>query len=183
MPTSHPMFPDLETERLLLRAPGPQDVDFLLGHFRDPEVTRFLLDCPPLADRAAAEALAAQFAEPAESGPNRWCLVRKSDGRPVGTCGYHCWSRAHRRAEVGYDLSPAAWGQGLMTEALRCVLDHGKQVLALYRIEALVYGDNVRSTRLLERLGFQREGTLRGYFHHAGAFHDHLLYALVGDDR
>ncbi len=180
---ARPEFPALETERLLLRSLEGGDLPFVLSHFGDPQVTRYLLDSPPLRSENEARELIEFYATREGHGPNRWCIVRRADDTAIGTCGFHCWEPQHRRAEIGYDLSPAAWGHGYMTEVLRAAITHGFERLELNRIEALVYGENRRSIKLLERLGFRAEATLRDDFERDGEAYDHELYALLQRDR
>jgi ribosomal-protein-alanine N-acetyltransferase len=70
-----------------------------------------------------------------------------------------------------------------MLEAIRLVTAYAFQTLRLHRIEAACIPDNQRSMRVLEKAGFQREGLLRSYLRINGAWKDHLLYALIADDR
>ncbi len=177
-----PLFPALQTDRLFLRQLTPDDIEFVFQHFRDPQVTRYLMDEPPVADYAQAQAIIDFYSEPEGKTHNRWALVRRADGRLIGTCGYHKWVTAHGRAEIGYDLSPDWWGQGYMTEALRAVIRHGFARMGLNRIDALVYVENARSIQLLQRLGFRQEGLLRDYFCLDGVFYDHALFALLRRD-
>jgi [ribosomal protein S5]-alanine N-acetyltransferase len=174
-----PYFPALQTDRLILRPLNLEDLEFVFQHFRDPRVTQYLMDEPPVADYAQAQAIIEFFREPEGKTHNRWGLVRKADQRLIGTVGYHHWEKAYFRAEIGYDLQPDCWGQGYMTEALRAVLQNGFERMGLNRIDALVYLDNDRSKHLLERLGFRPEGILRDYFCLDGVFYDHYLLALL----
>jgi [ribosomal protein S5]-alanine N-acetyltransferase len=169
----------LHTERLILRPLRRDDTAFVVRHFTDPAVHRFLLDNEPITDADEAAAIVDFYLADHEPTFNRWVLVRRDDGEPIGTCGYHRWSHRHHKAEIGYDLSPAAQGHGYMTEALTAVLAHGSGAMRLHRIEALVAVANSPSARLLERLGFQREGVLRDSFFSDGRFHDHLLFARL----
>jgi ribosomal-protein-alanine N-acetyltransferase len=161
-------FPALETKRLILRSFVGDDVEFLYRHFSDRQ--------------SEATDLIEFYKAQQGARSNRWCIVRKVDNKAIGTCGYHHWVPPHRRAEIGYDLSPQAWGQGYMTEALRAVLTHGFDQMKLHRTDALVFGENGKSIRLLERLGFQSEGVLRDYFCLNGVFYDHRLFALLERD-
>ncbi len=172
-------FPDLETERLILRQLKPADAEFIYGHFSDPAVTQFLMDEPPLSEPAQAQEIIEFYQDPEGKTYNRWGIVRKQDNQLIGTCGYHKWDRRFFRAEIGYDLSPSSWGQGYMTEALYAVIENGFGRMGLNRIGALVYTENVRSIKLLQKLGFQKEGVLRDYFYLAGQFYDHCLLALL----
>lgn len=171
----------LESERLLLRPIAREDLPFAARHFTDPEVNRFMLDDEPIATaEQAAEIVEFYVAAPPGVGYNRWVLQRKADGEPIGTCGYHRWSRQHRKAEIGYDLGPRWQRQGYMGEAVAAMLRHGFGPMGLHRVEALVAVANRPSANLLRRLGFAREGLLRDSFFSGGRFHDHELYGLLG---
>jgi len=172
-------FPSLETERLVLRPLTSLDLEFVFRHFSDPDVNRYLLDEEPVATLEQAQEIV-DFYSPPEGKPyNRWVIVRKSDLRAIGTCGYHQWQKVHQRAEIGYDLEKASWKQGIMTEALRALLQFGFDHMELNRVEALVYVENEASVRLLERLGFQKEGLLRQYFRRGAMYYDHWLLSLL----
>jgi ribosomal-protein-alanine N-acetyltransferase len=175
-------FPTLETERLVLRPFIDDDIEFLYRHFSDPAVTRYLYDSPPFTELSEARDLVEFYRTRKEGGPNRWGIVTKADNMIIGTCGYHNWARPYHRAEIGYDLSPEAWGYGYMIEALRAVADHGFGKMSLNRIEALVFEGNTASIRLLEKLGFEGEGVLRDYFCLNNTFYDHRIFSLLKRD-
>lgn len=169
----------LETNRLILRPFKRDDVEFVHRHFSDPAVSRYLLDSPPLKTVSEADELVSFYQAQEGDGPNRWCLVSKEDGAAVGTCGFHQIAPQHRRAEVGYDLTPDRWGRGYMIEALGAVLAFGFEKMSLHRVSALVFEANVRSVRVLEKSGFRQEGVLRDLFLSGGDFFDHALYSLL----
>lgn len=175
-------LPSLETERLLLRPLSMLDLEFVFRHFSDPEVNRYLLDEEPVTTREQAQSIIDFYSLPGRKSYNRWVIVRKTDMRAIGTCGYHQWQTAHHRAEIGYDLEKASWRQGIMTEALRTMLSYGFERMGLNRVEALVYIENDASIRLLERLGFQKEGLLRQYFRRGENYYDHWLLSLLKAD-
>jgi [ribosomal protein S5]-alanine N-acetyltransferase len=76
----------------------------------------------------------------------------------IGTCGFCRWDKQHHHAEVGYDLCPDYWGQGLMTEAIQALIRFDSEEMDLNRIEATAHTENERSQRVLLKLGFQKEG-------------------------
>ena len=172
-------FPLLQTERLLLRALTSADLEFIYRHFTDPDITYYLHDEEPIKSRQEAQAIVDFYTQSGAKPYNRWVIVGKSDNRPIGTCGYHKWRKSHFCAEIGYDLGKAYWKQGFMTEALKEVLEFGFGRMGLNRIEALVHPDNLASIRLLERLAFQSEGTMRDYYFQRGMFHDSLIFSLL----
>ena len=102
--------------------------------------------------------------------------------RPVGwiTLVIHSW--AHGLAECGYAVSTAYQGRGIMPIALQRLLDELFTETDLYRVEARCATDNRSSQRVLEKLGFIREGVLRRYFQLDGKRVDNYLYALLREE-
>lgn len=174
-------FPSLETERLRLEPLAIEDTAFIFRLLTDPRVTRYTMDIPP-ANYDQARDLIKYYLGPEGTIENRWGIFHKEDGRHIGTCGFHKWNQQHRRAEIGCDLSPDYWGHGYMTEALRVAIRNGFERMKLNRIEAIVYVKNDPSIRLLERLGFHREGVLREYYFLNGNFYDQYLFSLLQND-
>jgi ribosomal-protein-alanine N-acetyltransferase len=86
-------------------------------------------------------------------------------------------------ASLGYWMGEPHAGRGFMREAVQGLVPHAFGPLRLHRIEAACMPANQRSIGLLERLGFQREGLARRYLMINGVWQDHLLYALLPEDR
>ena len=84
---------------------------------------------------------------------------------------------------LGYWMGQAHAGQGLMSDAVRALLPYAFGTLRLRRVEAACLPENAPSIRLLERVGFIREGYARSYLCIAGAWRDHLLYAILSSDE
>lgn len=170
-------FPEIETERLILREIMPEDAPAILAVFGDPAVTRYY-DLETYTTLRQAEELIDFFDESFElERALRWGIERKADGVLMGTCGF-VWLRRFR-GEIGYDLAQAYWRQGYMAEALDAILEFGYTELELNRIEALTMAENVASAELLRSLGFEEEGLLREHDYFKGAFHDMRLFALL----
>lgn len=171
-------FPRLETARLLLRQMTPRDARAVYRVFADDAVTRYY-DLPTFQDISQARQVIDRQIERFDIGAGiRWGIARRSDDVIIGTCGFHLSQDPHR-AEIGYDLASAFWGQGLMSEALAAMLAWGFESLGLNRVEALVMPGNEASRRLLARLGFTAEGTLREYAFFKGRFHDLICFSLL----
>jgi ribosomal-protein-alanine N-acetyltransferase len=83
---------------------------------------------------------------------------------------------------IGYWMGERFAGRGYMVEAVRLVAEYAFATLRLHRIEAACIPDNQRSIRVLEKVGFQREGLLRSYLRINGVWQDHHLYALIAGD-
>ena len=170
----------LTTGRLALREPVATDAAAVLIFRGDPDVQRY--DAEPLRDYAEAEAfIAFLHSESAANLRRHWVITL--GGAVVELIGLHTWDHHHRRAELGFDIAKAHWGHGIAAEAARAVIQFGFTTMALHRIQAHSIADNTRSIRLLERLGFRREGTLREYsLEDDGIFHDSALYGLLHTD-
>jgi ribosomal-protein-serine acetyltransferase len=104
------------------------------------------------------------------------------DGRIVGGAGFHAVDWLNRSSSIGYWLAVDAVGRGLMTGAVRALLDYAFGVWNLHRviIEAVV--DNARSRAIPERLGFREEATLREAKLVGGRYQDAVLYAMLAPD-
>ncbi|RPI30240.1 MAG: N-acetyltransferase [Chloroflexota bacterium] len=174
------VFPKLETERLVLRRLTWHDREALFNLLAREEVARYM-DTTPYTSVDQVGRLITYLDGLWERGEGlRWAITLRQGGKLAGTCGFNNWIRRRgSRGEIGYDLHPDYWGRGLMTEALRAVVKHGFTTMSLNRIEALVNLDNDRSIRVLERLGFQREGLLREYGFWRGEYWDLYCYSLL----
>lgn len=85
-------------------------------------------------------------------------------------------------ATLGYWLGLPYVGRGHMTEAVRALMSHSFETLRLHRVEAAVQPANVPSRRVLERVGFVKEGLARRYIKINGVWQDHYLFALLAED-
>jgi len=104
------------------------------------------------------------------------------DGRIVGGAGFHGVDWINRSSSIGYWLAADAVGRGLMSGAVRALLDHAFGVWDLHRviIEAVV--DNQRSRAVPERLGFREEALLREAKLIRGRYEDAVLYAMLASE-
>lgn len=172
--------PVLTSARLILRPVTDEDVHDLFAVFSDSRVTDHY-DLYTFADLEEAYALIDYFHESYEVERQvRWGICRKDDRRLIGTCGFV--ALYEHRLEIGYELGSAYWRQGYMTEALTLLVRLAFDELEMNRIEALVMPGNTASARLLTRLGFQEEGTLREYDYFKDAFQDLRLFSLLRRD-
>jgi [ribosomal protein S5]-alanine N-acetyltransferase len=176
-------FPDLSTDRLLLRGVRESDSTFIFRHLGDVDVCRHLYDAEPYTTIEEAEELIRLFIDPEGKTLNRWIIVEKASDEPIGTCGFGYWDKENNIADIGYDLGPAHWGRGYMTAALTAALASGFDNMSLNRVEAVIAVENVASFRLVEKLGFEREGVMRDRHLFRGMYYDHYLYSLLARDR
>lgn len=154
-------LPELTHEIVCLRALEASDIDDWYGYLRLPVVFEHTSWNVQTAGELAPSAWSAQ--EPSASSPLRFAIARKSDNRLVGTAGFHTVSPANRTAELAYDLTPEIWGQGIATAVSRELVIWAHTCTNTIRVQATVLESNERSARVLERLGFLREGLLHSY--------------------
>jgi len=137
----------------------------------------------PFEERAEAVRLLAEIHESFEQKTLfQWGIARLSDDKIIGTTTLFNLSGKNRRAEIGYALNRRFWGNGFVNEALISLFDFAFAELSLHRVEADVDPQNAASIRVLERLGFQKEGFLRERWIVGGKFFDALFYGLLRSD-
>jgi [ribosomal protein S5]-alanine N-acetyltransferase len=169
----------LETGRLRLRWMTAADAANLYGVYSDPVVARYL-SRPAFTELAQAEKMAANvLAGYADGSGVNFGIERKDDGAFLGNCMLFRFHRESRRAEIGYSMARAYWGQGYMHEALRALVDYAFGPLGLNRLEADIDPRNANSAKSLERLGFRAEGVLRERWIVAGEVSDTAYYGLL----
>ncbi|HEX4333523.1 MAG TPA: GNAT family N-acetyltransferase [Usitatibacter sp.] len=169
----------LESSRLKLRFIVAGDAPGLFAIYGDPVVARYL-SRPAFTQMAQAEKLVATAnACYADGSGVNFAVERRDDAAMIGTCMLFRFHRESRRAEIGYSLGQAYWGQGYMHEALQALIDYAFGPLGLNRIEADIDPRNSNSARSLERLGFRMEGVLRERWIVAGEVSDTGYYGLL----
>lgn len=170
----------IESPRLRLRRVAESDLPALMGINGDPEVTRFLPYRTWAGPEDAHSWLARMSALHEAGSAAQLVLQRKADDAVLGTLLLFRHEPAAARAEIGYVLGRAHWGQGWMLEAVKAACDHAFGPLALRRLEAEVNPANTASCALLERAGFVHEGTARQrWCGHDGVPYDVRLYGRL----
>lgn len=175
-------FPQIETQRLVLREVTTDDAAAILVIHGDTDLMQWF-GSDPLPDLQAAAQLVDTFAEWRRSRTGtRWGLQLKGHRDLIGTCGLFRWDQRWKRCTTGYELARAFHGKGLMREALSAIFHWGFRSMDLNRIEAQIHPKNLASLKLAETIGFQREGLLREVGYWGGRHHDLLQYALLRRD-
>jgi [ribosomal protein S5]-alanine N-acetyltransferase len=172
-------FPDLETDRLLLRNVMEEDEEFILRLYSNKKVCEYLYDEEIYETIDDARDFIRYNSNPEENGNNRWCLIRKGNNESIGTCGYDSWDTVNNIAEIGYDLHVDYWGQGYMKEGLNAAIQNGFDNMKLNRINGYVALGNEKSIKLLESLGFKNEGIYREKHLFRGNYYDHFSFSLL----
>lgn len=174
--------PVLHTARLRLRPFTDADADHLYALHSNTRVMRYW-DSPAWQERARAERFIARCRQFEEEGSGaRVAIDRASDGAFVGWCGLFSWNPEFRSASMGYCLDEAMWGHGFATEAAHALLRWAFDTLDLNRVQAEADTRNVASARVLEKIGFVHEGTLREDCVVGGEVSDSWVFGLIRRD-
>ena len=168
----------IRTTRLELRLLRDADVAGLFEIHSDPTSMRYW-DAPMWKNDERGRAMVAKDVALTTADYLRLGIALATSGTLLGTCALWNIDTQSRRAEIGYILGSRSWGQGYMHEALAALLEYAFTELNLNRIEADTDPRNVRSTRLLERLGFSKEGLFRERCIVEGEVSDAAMYGLL----
>ena len=175
-------LPTIDAPRVRLRWLTERDIDALFAVFSDPRMMRYW-STAAIKERAEAHAYLLRIHEGFISkSAFPWGVERKDDGQVMGTCTLFHIDAANMRAELGYCLASAYWSQGYMREALTALIDFSFGTLRLRRLEADVDPRNGNSMRILDKLGFKREGLLRERWNVGDEIQDTAFLGLLAKE-
>ncbi|WP_238786871.1 GNAT family N-acetyltransferase [Ferrimonas lipolytica] len=145
----------IETERLGMRRFTSADLQDVLAFSSDEDVTRYTGDAGTIASLEDAERVLNDIwlAEYEQYGYARYALIHKGDNKLIGFCGWK-FIAEEGKADLGYRMLPAYWGQGLGYEAAVAAMHYGQKILGLKQVFAEAVAENTGSTRIIEKLGF-----------------------------
>lgn len=171
-------LPILESERLRLEPLKVEDAEAIFPVLGDPEVIAYW-DAPEPDDPDVVAGVIRSQVENMQAGrAMHWAIRTLADGSFVGCFDLTEIDRRHRRAEVGFMLSPDAWGQGFAPEAMRTVVAFAAGS-GLRKLAGRTNLGHRRSESVLEKLGFEEEGLLRGHIVEDGERRDCRLWGLL----
>ena len=174
----HP-FKNLETKRLLLRRVSNDDVNEILELRGNPETMKYIPR--PLAtnkDEALAHIKMINDKIEANEGIN-WAITIKGNPKLIGVIGHYRIQPENHRCEIGYMILPQYNGQGIVTEAVKVVLEYGFDDLQMHSIEGVIDPNNIASERVLLKNGFAKEAHILENEFWDGKFWDTVIYSLL----
>ena len=174
--------PTLETDRLILRPITPADATSVFLYCSNPAVTRFtLFETHQTIDDSRWFCEEYTRSRYTSREPDPFGIILKADPlrSVVGAIGVHWASQPNLTMEFGYSLAEPYWGRGLVVEAARAVLPYVFEEYAVERLQARVFVGNDASERVLQKLGFMREGVLRSLIERRGRRWDIVMYSLL----
>ena len=178
----HP-FPVIETKRLILRNISMDDKgDFFRMRTNIAAMKYLHRDMPK--DETEVVALIEKIQDNlAQNNGIMWIVTLKENLTFAGTIGYHVIEKQHCRAEIGYQMHPDFWNQGIMTEAISEVIAYGFTSMKLHSIEAHVNPGNTASSKLLLKHQFIKEAQIKENFFYSGTYFDTDIYSLLEPEK
>lgn len=179
-------FPALETPRLCLREFNKLDVIDVFEMYKREDLVQWLEHEPMLSIKEAEERVASRMRLFEKGWGFRWAITLKgTPEKVIGSCGYYRVRTGTETVEMGFELHPEYWRQGIMMEALTAVLDYTYSEscsMPVHRVEALVDPQNDASISLLSKLGLKDEGLRRGFGYWKMAYQDVRMFAILRDE-
>lgn len=174
----------IETDRLILRRFRVEDAaDMYANWASDPEVTRFLT-WPVHASVDVTKSLLSDLVSRYEDdGYFNWVMELKETGKIIGNISVVKLNESVESADMGYCMCRAYWGQGLMPEALKAVMEYLFDVVGLNRIAACHDVNNPKSGRVMDKAGMKQEGILRAAGKNNLGICDEVWHSMIRSDR
>ncbi len=174
----------LETDRLILRRFVIEDAEDMYRNWAsDPEVTKFLT-WPAHASADISRMLLNDWISRYETGDYfNWAMEWKETGRVIGNISVVRLREDIDEAEIGYCMSRAFWGRGIMAEVLKAVLDYLFDAAGMNRVAACHDVNNPKSGRVMEKAGMKLEGVLRQSGKNNQGICDAVWHAMIRSDR
>lgn len=173
-----PAHPNLFTERLLLRSPSFLDIDDVFDFCSDPDSCRYA-DWTPHRNKSETREYLAWLKRKSGEKNYTWLIENRLLKTVIGTISIVDVDYSGKIVTVGYTLSKKHQHKGYATEALTRLVRYLFDDLKVERVQAKVIPENVPSCRLLERVGFKKEGLIKkGAFCRTNCV-DVYIYALT----
>lgn len=184
MALAHKGTQQIKTQRLILRRFTAQDADGIYDHWASDENVTCHLSWAPHQSREITRSILSIWLEHyADPSYYHWGIAFKSTGELIGSVNFTDIHEKALRASVGYCIGQNYWGHGLMTEALRAVIDFGFAKVGFARIQAYHDLGNAASGRVMQKSGMVYEGRLRKYAPvGTGELSDCKMYAVIRED-
>ena len=178
------MLLQYETQRLILKIVGPDYAEDVLQFYLDDKLLfeKYVMDRSPnfYTQTHQQNILQAEYGLALKLQQIRfYVFLKENPSQLIGTVCLYQVSNLYSHAELGYKFSSKFHHKGYASEAVEKLIDMAFMELNLHRITAHVQEENLPSIRLLENLGFEKEGICRDYLYLHGSWKDHIQYSLL----
>ncbi len=172
-------FPTIDLdETYILREQMLSDTEDFFGYYTDPDVGKYILAAKPVSLLEASNEV--QYCRNlfyTKQGIY-WTIAKKSDNKMIGAIGLYI-NNMHHRAEICYDISKDYWRKGITAKSILAVVNCAFKQLDIIRVEAVTQKINIASVKLLEKVGFHHEGTLKQYRYYNNKAWDIEMYSMT----
>lgn len=175
----------IETDRLILRRYVIEDADAMYKNWAsDSEVTKFLTWQPHSSVEVSRSIIENWLKEYSNKKYYQWAIVLKDNGNePIGDISVVQMNEDISMVHIGYCLGRAWWRRGIMSEALKAVMDFMFDTVEVNRVEARHDPRNPNSGKVMQKCGMKYEGTLRSADRNNQGICDACYYALLRSER
>lgn len=172
-------YPELETTRLILRKPSASDIPNIVKHINNPKIADATLNIPyPYNTDHAIFWINMAHQGFANQDKYVFVIEDRETGEVIGGIGLHLTKRFNR-AEFGYWLSESFWNKGLMSEALKRMIDFGFEDLKLNKLTAVHNTTNPASGKVMEKNRMVKEGVLKQHYKKGDTYQDVVQYGVL----
>lgn len=175
----------IETDRLILRRYVIEDADAMYKNWAsDSEVTKFLTWQPHSSVDVSRGIIENWLKEYSDEKYYQWAIVLKDNGdEPIGGISVVKMNEDISMVHIGYCLGRAWWRRGIMSEALKAVMDFMFDTVEVNRVESRHDPMNPNSGKVMQKCGMKYEGTLRSADRNNQGICDACYYALLRSER
>ena len=174
-------YPEIYTDRLLLRMVRRSDDVDLFEHCRRPETSQYSLWSPHESIDVTRQLIAFQISQYKKRRCTFFVVEHKESGRVIGTGSYVYIDENYKVAEIGYSIRSDCWGQGYATEVVDALTGFAFDRMLVQRVYARVLPENEASSAVLLKLGFEYEGTHKKEYYFEGKVSDVEIYAITDE--
>ena len=172
-------FPDLTSDRLVLRRVTANDADGMIALRGNPENMKYLPRPLITTQEQALEFINRTDTMIEGNQGINWAITLKGDPTFIGTAGIYRIIAENHRAEVGYMLLPEYRLKGIATETIDMMLNYGFNQMQLHSMQAVIDPANIASERVLQKNGFVKEAHFLEDEYYNGVYYDSVIYSLL----
>lgn len=174
-------LPTLKTDRLTLRKLLYSDREAIFEYAQNDNVAKHVIWEPhrEMVDTITFLNLVYDSYNKNKAAP--WGIHFKGDNKIIGTAGFVSWDNEEKSAEIGFALAEDKWAKGIISEAVKKIIEFGFEKMKLKVITSRCKPENIGSARVLEKCGFEYEGTIENQMYIKGKFEDMRMYSIKRD--
>ena len=171
---------EIETERLIMRPFCHEDAASAMKNWAGQKDVQSMYGEPVYGTLEETEKLLDKYISGYVTGfTYRWAVIEKESGECIGQIAYFLVDKHGSWGEIEYCIGTAFQGKGYATEATKAVIDYGFKKIGFNKVQICVRPSNIKSKRVIEKCGFEYEGTLRDYFFIDGKYEGRMYFSIL----